>query len=50
VEVLPFTLPDLYLPHGNVTKLKERYGLTAEQMAEKIKHRLQENTRERNEE
>jgi 1-deoxy-D-xylulose-5-phosphate synthase len=50
VEVLPFTLPDLYLTHGNVAKLKERYGLTAEQMAEKIKHRLQENTRERNEE
>jgi 1-deoxy-D-xylulose-5-phosphate synthase len=50
VEVLPITLPDLYLTHGNVAKLKERYGLTAEQMAEQIKHRLQETTRERNEE
>ena len=36
IRVLPITLPDIYLTHGSVAKLKERYGLTAEQMAERI--------------
>lgn len=37
VQVLPICLPDLFLLHGSVSELKRKYGLTAEQMAKKIK-------------
>lgn len=40
--VLPISLPDIYLTHGSVNQLKEQYGLTAEQMALRIKETLQE--------
>ncbi|MBE5956056.1 MAG: 1-deoxy-D-xylulose-5-phosphate synthase [Lachnospiraceae bacterium] len=36
VRILPISLPDIYLEHGGVDQLKDRYGLTAEKMAERI--------------
>lgn len=41
-KILPVTLPDFYLPHGSVAELKKRYGLTSDQIADKIRHILQE--------
>ena len=36
VRILPISLPDIYLEHGSVDQLKDRYGLTAEKMAKRI--------------
>lgn len=42
VRILPISLPDLYLEHGSVAELKERYGLSPEKMAKRIKDTLEE--------
>ena len=42
VRILPISLPDIYLEHGNVAQLKDRYGLSAEKMAARIKDTLSE--------
>jgi len=36
VRILPISLPDIFLEHGSVDQLKDRYGLTAEKMAKRI--------------
>ena len=36
IRVLPISLPDLYLEHGSVAELKDRYGLSAVKMADRI--------------
>ena len=36
IRILPISLPDIYLEHGSVSELKDRYGLTAKKMAERI--------------
>lgn len=33
VRILPISLPDIYLEHGSIPQLRDRYGLTAEKMA-----------------
>ncbi len=43
VRILPISLPDIYLEHGSVNELKDRYGLTAEKMAVRIMQTLDEN-------
>ena len=40
VRILPISLPDIYLEHGSVSELKDRYGLTAEKMEKRIKETL----------
>ena len=42
VRILPISLPDIYLEHGSVNQLKERYGLTPGKMAERIVETLKE--------
>lgn len=42
VPILPISLPDIYLEHGNVAQLKDRYGLSADKMAARIKDTLKE--------
>lgn len=42
IRILPISLPDLYLEHGSVTQLKERYGLTSEQMAKRIRETMED--------
>lgn len=42
VRILPISLPDLYLEHGSVAELKDRYGLSPEKMAKRIKDTLEE--------
>ena len=43
VRILPISLPDIYLEHGSVGELKDRYGLSAEKMAQRIENTLDEN-------
>lgn len=40
--VLNITLPDRYIEHGDVSCLKEKYGLTSEQVAERVLAALKE--------
>ncbi len=42
VRILPISLPDIYLEHGSIPQLRDRYGLTAEKMAVRIKETLEE--------
>lgn len=42
VRILPISLPDIYLEHGGVAQLKDRYGLSADKMAARIKDTLKE--------
>ena len=36
IPVLPYTFPDMAIPHGSAQELFEHYGLTSSQMAEEI--------------
>lgn len=40
VRILPISLPDIYLEHGSIPQLRDRYGLTAEKMAVDIIEKL----------
>lgn len=40
VRILPISLPDIYLEHGSIPQLRNRYGLSAEKMAVDIKENL----------
>lgn len=40
VRILPISLPDIYLEHGSIPQLRDRYGLTAEKVAVDIIEKL----------
>lgn len=40
IPVLPITLPDMYLEHGSVDQLKDRYGLSTLKMANTIMEKI----------
>ena len=48
IPVLPYTFPDMPIPHGSAKELFEHYGLTASQMAEEIKAYLKGLKNEKN--
>ena len=41
VTVLPVTIPDEYVEHGNVDILKDEIGISTEKVVEKIERLLQ---------
>lgn len=40
IKFLPFTLPNIFIEHGDISQLKEKFGLTKEAILERIREGL----------